>query len=196
MELFCCTAIQQNPWFSSSVWYKCQVLLHSDRLDGWCEAEYIDALPGFKRKHHDIKVIDGELRFKLGSFKPDRRLGFFGNCWFGGWWNSSDHFWKLHLSGRLGRLSQNFLVSWYWLLALDNSTHHASCFLRKTWWYNFSRPASERYKDDPLKPKQGPYVWHVKDELSPKEKLQAAFCHLPINEAHFFSQLWALKRCS
>ena len=105
----CFAAIQQNPWFSSSLWYKCQLLLHSDRLDGWCEAEYIDALPGFKRKHHDIKVIDGELRFKLGSFKPDRRLGFFGNCWFGGWWNSSDHFWKLHLSGRLGRYHKTSL---------------------------------------------------------------------------------------
>ena len=48
---------------------------------------------------------------------------------------------------------------------------------RKTWWYNFSRPASKRYKDDPLKPKQGPYVWHVKDELSAKEKIKAT--HLP-----------------
>ncbi|CAJ1444586.1 unnamed protein product [Effrenium voratum] len=79
---------------------------------GYMKAEYIDDLPGFKRSQHDTKVIDGEMRFKLGSFKPDG----------------------------------------------------------KTWWYNFSRPASKRYKDDPLKPKQGPYVWHVKDELSPKEK--------------------------
>ena len=39
------------------------------------QAEYIDALPGFNRKQHDIKVIDGELRFKLGSFKPDGTPG-------------------------------------------------------------------------------------------------------------------------
>eukprot|EP00438_Fugacium_kawagutii_P018588 Skav206607 [mRNA] locus=scaffold332:176615:180597:- [translate_table: standard] len=60
----------------------------------------------------------------------------------------------------------------------------------KTWWYNFSRPASKRYKDDPLKPKQGPYVWHVKDELSPKEKVQVQerfeapdFLQDPLNKA-------------
>lgn len=86
---------------------------------GWMKAEYIGELKGFKRKDHDIKQIDGELRFKLGSFKPNK----------------------------------------------------------KTWWYNFTRPASKRYKDDPLKPVTGPYVWHVKDELTPKEKklVQARF---------------------
>lgn len=99
---------------------------------GYMKAEYIDSLPGFNKKQHDTKVIDGELRFKLGSFKPDG----------------------------------------------------------KTWWYNFSRPASKRYKDDPLKPKQGPYVWHVKDELSPKEKKQVqqrfevpGFLQDPLNKA-------------
>eukprot|EP00929_Paragymnodinium_shiwhaense_P106316 TRINITY_DN71603_c0_g1_i1.p1 TRINITY_DN71603_c0_g1~~TRINITY_DN71603_c0_g1_i1.p1 ORF type:complete len:543 (+),score=121.32 TRINITY_DN71603_c0_g1_i1:66-1694(+) len=81
---------------------------------GWMKAEYIDDMPGFKRKDHEIRMIDGEKRFKLGSFKPDG----------------------------------------------------------KTPWYNFSRPASKRYKDDPLKPITGPYVWHVKDELPPNEKKQ------------------------
>lgn len=38
------------------------------------QAEYIDSLPGFNKKQHDTKVIDGELRFKLGSFKPDGML--------------------------------------------------------------------------------------------------------------------------
>jgi len=79
---------------------------------GYMKAEYIHDMKGFNRKHHDHKVIDGELRFNLGSFKPDR----------------------------------------------------------KTMWHNFSRPASKRYKDDPTKPETGPYVWHVKDELTPKEK--------------------------
>jgi len=48
---------------------------------------------------------------------------------------------------------------------------------KKTMWYNFTRPASKRYKDDPLKPVTGPYVWHVKDELTPKQKklVQADF---------------------
>lgn len=41
---------------------------------------------------------------------------------------------------------------------------------KKKFWYNFTRPASKRYADDPLKPKTGPYVWHVKDELTPKQK--------------------------
>jgi len=86
---------------------------------GWMKAEYIHELPKFKRKDHDVKDIDGEMRFKLGTFKPNK----------------------------------------------------------KTWWYNFTRPASKRYKDDPLKPVTGPYVWHVKDELPPKQKklVQARF---------------------
>lgn len=86
---------------------------------GYMKAEYIHDMPGFKRKDHDVKVIDGELRFNLGNFKPDK----------------------------------------------------------KTMWHNFTRPASKKYKDDPRKPETGPYVWHVKDELTPKEKklVQANF---------------------
>eukprot|EP00928_Gymnodinium_smaydae_P047177 TRINITY_DN3146_c3_g1_i1.p1 TRINITY_DN3146_c3_g1~~TRINITY_DN3146_c3_g1_i1.p1 ORF type:complete len:588 (+),score=150.49 TRINITY_DN3146_c3_g1_i1:74-1765(+) len=86
---------------------------------GYMKAEYIHDMPGFKRKDHDTKTIDGELRFNLGNFKPDK----------------------------------------------------------KTMWYNFTRPASKRYKDDPQKPVTGPYVWHVKDELTPpqKKKVQARF---------------------
>mmetsp|Transcript_11893 Transcript_11893/g.32141 ORF Transcript_11893/g.32141 Transcript_11893/m.32141 type:complete len:538 (-) Transcript_11893:118-1731(-) len=86
---------------------------------GYMKAEYIGDMKGFRQKDHDVKVIDGELRFKLGTFKPDK----------------------------------------------------------KTMWHNFSRPASRRYKDDPQKPVTGPYVWHVKDELTPQEKklVQAKF---------------------
>lgn len=86
---------------------------------GYMKAEYIHDMPGFKRKDHDVKVIDGELRFNLGNFKPDK----------------------------------------------------------KTMWHNFTRPASKRYKDDPQKPETGPYVWHVKDELTPQQKklVQARF---------------------
>mmetsp|Transcript_76498 Transcript_76498/g.167126 ORF Transcript_76498/g.167126 Transcript_76498/m.167126 type:complete len:446 (+) Transcript_76498:725-2062(+) len=76
------------------------------------KAEYIHDMPGFSEKDHDTRLIDGELRFNIGSFKPDK----------------------------------------------------------KTMWYNLSRPASKKYKDDPLKPTTGPYVWHVKDELTPKQK--------------------------
>lgn len=99
---------------------------------GYMKAEYIQDLPGFKPKDHDVKMIDGEMRFNLGSFKPDK----------------------------------------------------------KTMWHNFSRPASKRYNDDPLKPKRGPYVWHVKDELTPAQKkvVQArfeapAFLQDPLNRA-------------
>jgi len=100
---------------------------------GYMKAEYIDHMPGFKKKDHDIKIIDGEKRFNLGTFKPDK----------------------------------------------------------KKMWYNFSRPANNRYADDPLKPQRGPYVWHVKDELTPpqKKKVQArfeapAFLADPLNKAH------------
>jgi len=79
---------------------------------GWMKAEYITHMPGFNQKDHEIRIMDGEQRFKLGSFKPDK----------------------------------------------------------KTMWHNFTRPASKRYTDDPSKPISGPYVWHVKDELTPKEK--------------------------
>jgi len=86
---------------------------------GYMKAEYIHELKGFNPRKHDMKQIDGEQRFNIGSFKPNE----------------------------------------------------------KTMWYNFSRPASSRYADDPLKPKGGPYVWHVKDELTPKQKklVQARF---------------------
>jgi len=83
------------------------------------KAEYIQDMPAFRPRDHDIKIIDGEQRFNLGTFKPDT----------------------------------------------------------KTMWYNFSRPASKRYADDPLKPQSGPYVWHVKDELTSQQKklVQARF---------------------
>jgi len=86
---------------------------------GYMKAEYITDMPNFKKKDHDIKVIDGEMRFNLGTFKPNK----------------------------------------------------------KTMWHNFTRPASKRYADDPQKPVTGPYVWHVKDELTPKQKklVQARF---------------------
>eukprot|EP00927_Polykrikos_kofoidii_P029339 TRINITY_DN25385_c0_g1_i1.p1 TRINITY_DN25385_c0_g1~~TRINITY_DN25385_c0_g1_i1.p1 ORF type:complete len:539 (+),score=99.87 TRINITY_DN25385_c0_g1_i1:131-1747(+) len=86
---------------------------------GYMKAEYITDMKGFRQKDHDVKMIDGEMRFKLGTFKPDK----------------------------------------------------------KTMWYNLSRPASLRYKDDPQKPTNGPYVWHVKDELTSKQKklVQAHF---------------------
>jgi len=79
---------------------------------GYMKAEYIDHMPGFNPRAHDIRVMDGEKRFNLGSFKPDT----------------------------------------------------------KVMWHNFSRPAAPKYGDDPLKPKQGPYVWHVKDELPAHQK--------------------------
>lgn len=79
---------------------------------GYMKAEYIRDMPGFNVDDHDVKVMDGELRFNLGSFHPDLR----------------------------------------------------------TPWHNFSRPASKRYADDPEKPKSGPYVWHVKDEVTAAEK--------------------------
>jgi len=79
---------------------------------GYMKAEYIQDMKSFKKKDHDVKIIDGEMRFNIGSFKPDK----------------------------------------------------------KTMWHNFTRPAANRYKDDPQKPISGPYVWHVKDELPPKEK--------------------------
>lgn len=86
---------------------------------GYMKAEYIQDMPGFRRKDHDTKIIDDELRFKLGTFRPDG----------------------------------------------------------KTLWHNFSRPASKKYRHDPLKPITGPYVWHVKDELTAKQKklVQARF---------------------
>mmetsp|Transcript_6349 Transcript_6349/g.13868 ORF Transcript_6349/g.13868 Transcript_6349/m.13868 type:complete len:574 (+) Transcript_6349:73-1794(+) len=86
---------------------------------GYMKAEYIQDMPGFSRKGHDTKIIDGELRVSIKNFKPDR----------------------------------------------------------KTVWYNFTRPASKRYSDDPQKPETGPYVWHVKDELTEtqKEKVQKKF---------------------
>jgi len=86
---------------------------------GYMKAEYIHDMPGFNPRDHDIKTIDGEYRFSLGTFKPDT----------------------------------------------------------KTPWHNHSRPASKRYAGDPLKPKRGPYVWHVKDELTPQQKklVQARF---------------------
>jgi hypothetical protein len=86
---------------------------------GYMKAEYIDQMPGFKNKDHDHKRIDGELRFNIGSFKPDK----------------------------------------------------------KTMWHNCTRPASKQYADDPQKPETGPYVWHVKDELTPPQKklVQAKF---------------------
>lgn len=86
---------------------------------GYMKAEYIHDMPNFNQKDHDMKVIDGELRFNIGSFKPDK----------------------------------------------------------KTMWHNLTRPASARYADDPMKPTTGPYVWHVKDELTPKQKklVQARF---------------------
>jgi len=99
---------------------------------GYMKAEYISDMPGFKQKDHDIKIIDDEYRFNLGTFKPDK----------------------------------------------------------KTIWHNYSRPASRRYQDDPLKPTTGPYVWHVKDELTPEQQklVQArfeapAFLQDPINRA-------------
>mmetsp|Transcript_38129 Transcript_38129/g.109045 ORF Transcript_38129/g.109045 Transcript_38129/m.109045 type:complete len:548 (+) Transcript_38129:65-1708(+) len=99
---------------------------------GYMKAEYIHEMKGFRRQDHDVKTIDGELRFNLGSFKPDK----------------------------------------------------------KTPWHNFSRPASKRYKDDPLKPVTGPYVWHVKDELTAEQKKQVqarfeapAFLNDPLNSA-------------
>merc|ERR1719235_1654606 len=61
---------------------------------------------------------------------------------------------------------------------------------KKTLWHNFTRPASKRYSDDPMKPKTGPYVWHVKDELTPNEKKQVQakfeappFLNDPLNKA-------------
>lgn len=86
---------------------------------GYMKAEYIQDMPGFNPKMHDIKIMDGEQRFNIGSFKPDG----------------------------------------------------------KTMWHNFSRPASKRYAGDPLKPQIGPYVWHVKDELTAEQKklVQAKF---------------------
>mmetsp|Transcript_35705 Transcript_35705/g.80638 ORF Transcript_35705/g.80638 Transcript_35705/m.80638 type:complete len:566 (+) Transcript_35705:57-1754(+) len=86
---------------------------------GYMKAEYISDMPGFSRKGHDIKFIDGEMRVNIKNFKPDR----------------------------------------------------------KTPWYNFTRPASKRYADDPQKPETGPYVWHVKDELTDRqrEKVQKKF---------------------
>jgi len=99
---------------------------------GYMKAEYIHDMPGFKQRDHDIKIIDGEQRFNIGSFKPDK----------------------------------------------------------KTMWHNFSRPASKRYRDDKQKPTTGPYVWHVKDELSPKQKLllqerfeSPSFLQDPLNSA-------------
>jgi len=40
---------------------------------GYMKAEYIHDMKGFKQKDHDTKVIDGELRFKLGTFKPNKK---------------------------------------------------------------------------------------------------------------------------
>jgi len=108
---------------------------------GYMKAEYIDHLPGYRRQDHDVKIIDGEQRFNIGTFKPNS----------------------------------------------------------KTMWYNFTRPASKRYKDDPLKPQTGPYVWHVKDELTPKQKkkVQAifeapSFLNDPLNKQHMNNtfELW------
>eukprot|EP00933_Yihiella_yeosuensis_P013554 TRINITY_DN12502_c1_g1_i1.p1 TRINITY_DN12502_c1_g1~~TRINITY_DN12502_c1_g1_i1.p1 ORF type:complete len:561 (+),score=119.75 TRINITY_DN12502_c1_g1_i1:54-1736(+) len=81
---------------------------------GWLKAEYIFSLPGFKMDQHKYKMMDGEHRWPMGSFKPDG----------------------------------------------------------KTMWYNVTRPARKEYQDDPFKPKTGPYVWHVKDELPAKQKKQ------------------------
>merc|ERR1712054_563461 len=57
---------------------------------------------------------------------------------------------------------------------------------------------SKRYADDPQKPETGPYVWHVKDELTPQQQklVQARFeapSYLsdPFNKAHNRSfELW------
>lgn len=99
---------------------------------GYMKAEYIHDMPSFDRRDHDIKIMDGEYRFNLGSFKPDK----------------------------------------------------------KTMWHNYTRPASRRYKDDPQKPTTGPYVWHVKDELPPQQKLLVqerfeapSFLQDPLNRA-------------
>lgn len=108
---------------------------------GYMKAEYIHEMPGFRRENYDIKVIDGEDRFNLGTFKPDK----------------------------------------------------------KTPWHNFSRPASKRNRDDPQKPNTAPYVWHVKDELTPKQKLKVQarfeappFLHDPVNREHMNNtfELW------
>lgn len=39
---------------------------------GYMKAEYINDLKGFDRKDHDVKIMDGELRFNIGSFKPNK----------------------------------------------------------------------------------------------------------------------------
>ena len=38
------------------------------------KAEYIDHMPGFNPTLHDIRMMDGEKRFNLGSFKPDGKV--------------------------------------------------------------------------------------------------------------------------
>merc|ERR1712194_917951 len=40
---------------------------------GYMKAEYITDMPGFKTKDHDMKYIDGEMRFNLGTFKPNKK---------------------------------------------------------------------------------------------------------------------------
>mmetsp|Transcript_168173 Transcript_168173/g.540256 ORF Transcript_168173/g.540256 Transcript_168173/m.540256 type:complete len:547 (+) Transcript_168173:45-1685(+) len=108
---------------------------------GYMKAEYITDMPNFKKKDHDVKIIDGEMRFNIGSFKPDK----------------------------------------------------------ETMWHNLTRPASKRYSDDPQKPVTGPYVWHVKDELTPKQKQMVqgrfeapSFLQDPLNSAKMNTsfELW------
>jgi len=41
---------------------------------GYMKAEYIDHMKGFKAKQHDIKMIDGEKRFNMGTFKPNTKI--------------------------------------------------------------------------------------------------------------------------
>merc|ERR1719203_315308 len=40
---------------------------------GFMKAEYITHMPGFREKDHDVTRMDGELRFRIGTFKPDKK---------------------------------------------------------------------------------------------------------------------------